>query len=215
MAPTPPAVRPRRHRQRRLALPLSGDSRSTLDPFGEPSGSGKDLDQTLGEWTGDAKRAYVAAHACWDQAARDMHAEIARLQVVSVIAVGALAEHLITSVTIGVVHAPNVRILQAATEGEDFDQVLRDWNDPSSEAPDGEDLESKVRKIAQDLGYTQKEIDEAIHAVKGHSDWRGLGDNRNPDVVVDLRTGEVYPKTKDGVGESSLGNILDHLPERE
>ena len=39
----------------------------------------KDLERTLAEWTGDAQLAYAEAHACWDQAARDMHAELARL----------------------------------------------------------------------------------------------------------------------------------------
>jgi hypothetical protein len=138
------------------------------------------------------------------------------LQTVSVIAGGALADQLITAINISVVNAPNVRIMQAATEGEDFDAVLREWQDPSSEAPSQENLESKQSKIARKLagGYTEKEIDDAIHAVKGGDGWRGLGDNTNPDVAVDVKTGEVFPKTKDGIGESSIGNILDHLPPR-
>ncbi|TDD96810.1 hypothetical protein E1298_02185 [Actinomadura rubrisoli] len=40
------------------------------------------------------------------------------LQAVSVIAVGALGEHLISSVTIGAAHVPRLRVLEAATENE-------------------------------------------------------------------------------------------------
>jgi hypothetical protein len=44
--------------------------------------------------------------------------------------------------------------------------------------------------------------------------WRGDGANKNPDVVVDLDTGEVYVKLPGGeVSEDSLGNILDELDE--
>ena len=39
----------------------------------------KNLEQTLAEWTGDAQRAYAEARACWDQSARDLHAELVRL----------------------------------------------------------------------------------------------------------------------------------------
>ncbi|WP_165975259.1 WXG100 family type VII secretion target [Actinomadura rubrisoli] len=39
----------------------------------------KELDRTLAQWDGDAKQAYAVAHARWDKAARDLHAELARL----------------------------------------------------------------------------------------------------------------------------------------
>lgn len=39
----------------------------------------KDLEQTLARWTGEAQRAYAAARVSWDRAARDLHAELARL----------------------------------------------------------------------------------------------------------------------------------------
>lgn len=49
----------------------------------------------------------------------------------------------------------------------------------------------------------------ALHAVEGG------GAQRNPDVVVDLDTGEVYVKLPDGSPSSdSIGNVLDHLRER-
>ncbi len=37
------------------------------------------LEETLAEWTGDAQSAYAEARTTWDQAARDLHAELARL----------------------------------------------------------------------------------------------------------------------------------------
>jgi RHS repeat-associated protein len=70
-------------------------------------------------------------------------------------------------------------------------------------------LVDKVGKIAKSFGRTEKEIRDAIHAVKRNMD-RG-GPVRNPDVKVDLTTGEVYPKTPTGVGDS-IGNIFDYLP---
>lgn len=39
----------------------------------------KELELTLADWSGDAQRAYAVARASWDQSARDLHAELARL----------------------------------------------------------------------------------------------------------------------------------------
>ncbi|MBO2447352.1 WXG100 family type VII secretion target [Actinomadura barringtoniae] len=38
-----------------------------------------DLEQSLAEWDGDARRAYAKARDRWDKSARDLHAELARL----------------------------------------------------------------------------------------------------------------------------------------
>ncbi len=38
------------------------------------------LAQTLTQWTGDAQEAYAEAYAIWNRAARDQHAELARLR---------------------------------------------------------------------------------------------------------------------------------------
>jgi hypothetical protein len=71
-------------------------------------------------------------------------------------------------------------------------------------------MTDKVGKIATDLGRTAKEVKDAIHKVK-----QGMPRDapiRNPDVVVDTSTGEVYPKTQGaGIGDS-IGNIRDYLP---
>lgn len=59
----------------------------------------------------------------------------------------------------------------------------------------------KLRCSRQSLRRSQEEIKDAIHAVK-----KGLprgGPVRNPDVVVDTVTGEVYPKISGaGLGDS-------------
>jgi WXG100 family type VII secretion target len=39
----------------------------------------KNLERNLADWTGEAQRAYAATRASWDQATRDLHAELARL----------------------------------------------------------------------------------------------------------------------------------------
>ncbi len=74
------------------------------------------------------------------------------------------------------------------------------------------ELTGSIGRLADDLGYTSREIRDAIHAAK-----RNLppGAQRNPDVLVDLKTGEIYPKLPSGsAAEDSIGNIVDYLPER-
>ncbi len=71
---------------------------------------------------------------------------------------------------------------------------------------------SSVGKIAQHYGVKPAAVREAIHEIKAEAAWRGLGSNKNPDVVVDLDTGEVHVKLPDGsVSEDSIGNIEDSL----
>lgn len=132
------------------------------------------------------------------------------LQAVGAITAGVLADHIITSVTIGAAGVPDLRILEAELD----DSVLREWKNLSEDPPDAGDLEGDVRNIADELGYTPDQINDAIHGVKNDADWRGLGGNRNPDVVVDIKTGEVYPRTPSGVGDDSIGNIKDYLPKK-
>jgi len=62
-----------------------------------------------------------------------------------------------------------------------------------------------VGKLANQFGYTTKQIRIAIHAVK-----RGAAFPGNPDVVID-GAGEVYPVGSDGVAGDSIGNIFEHL----
>ncbi len=64
-------------------------------------------------------------------------------------------------------------------------------------------------KIAQAIGRSVKQVKDAIHKVKGAL-GRG-GPRKNPDVVVDQQTGNVYPKTPDGGVGELIGNIFDYL----
>ncbi|MFK3983456.1 hypothetical protein ACI2K4_24110 [Micromonospora sp. NPDC050397] len=99
----------------------------------------------------------------------------------------------------------------------------RDGRDPGSDRDDerpppdtqggtpGERLHGEAN-IAGRLNRTQREIADAIHAVKNQPGWRGLGGNRNPDVSVDPVTGEVYPQLPDGTpADDSIGNLFDYL----
>ena len=71
-------------------------------------------------------------------------------------------------------------------------------------------LTKNINKIAKKLGKSQAEVRDAIHQVKRALD-RG-GPVRNPNVKVDISTGEVYPiiKGSKDVGDS-IGNIFDYL----
>lgn len=73
-----------------------------------------------------------------------------------------------------------------------------------------QNLPDKISKIASQTGRSQKEIAKAIEQVKQQGLPKGTG-VRNPDVRVDPRTGEVYPKTPEGGVGDSIGNIFDHL----
>jgi len=68
-------------------------------------------------------------------------------------------------------------------------------------------LTARIGKIALTLGRSVDEIKKAIHAVKRVADFEG-----NPDVLIDLATGEVYPQTVLGEIGDSIGNIFDFLP---
>ncbi|WP_330249773.1 hypothetical protein OG874_26095 [Nocardia sp. NBC_00565] len=97
------------------------------------------------------------------------------------------------------------KVLLNADDSEDI-------NTDSSGAFTTASLTTKVNKIASHYGVPAQEVREAIHKIKAQGAWRGDGANKNPDVVVDLDTGEVYVKLPGGeVSEDSLGNILDEL----
>lgn len=56
-------------------------------------------------------------------------------------------------------------------------------------------------------------VKDAIHAAKGKY-LKGSytkGGERNPDVEVDLKTGEIYPRYEDGHFGDSIGNIHGYL----
>lgn len=73
-------------------------------------------------------------------------------------------------------------------------------------------LTDKPGNIANKLGRSVDEVKKAIEQVKQGTGWRSGTNNRNPDVIVDTDTGEVYPKTSDGGMGDSIGNINDYLP---
>lgn len=72
-------------------------------------------------------------------------------------------------------------------------------------------LLTRPNQIAQKTGYSTRQIKDAIHAVK--NEIQG-GFRLNPDVGVDINTGETYVQLPGGgMSEDSIGNIFDYLPE--
>ena len=74
-------------------------------------------------------------------------------------------------------------------------------------AEGGDGYTDSVGKIASEAGMTEAAVKDAIHRVKA-----GMGRNtgqRNPDVVVNPKTGDVRPKGPKGKPSDSIGNIFD------
>lgn len=80
----------------------------------------------------------------------------------------------------------------------------------SSGSGSGANLSSRPSQIADRLRFSVREVKDAIHAVK--TNMPRSGPVRNPDVMVDLETGEVYPQLEHGGVGDSIGNIFDYLP---
>lgn len=68
-----------------------------------------------------------------------------------------------------------------------------------------------VSRLAQLFNRTKQQIQGAIEQCKQHGLPRS-GPVRNPNVVVDTTTGEVYPITSSGGIGDSIGNISSYLP---
>jgi len=83
-------------------------------------------------------------------------------------------------------------------------------NDPNNWKNDNKNYSDKENTIAQRTGYTKQQVKDAIHQVKQNIP-RTVA-NKNPDVVVNTTTGEVYPKLSGGRVGDSIGNIFHYLP---
>jgi hypothetical protein len=77
-------------------------------------------------------------------------------------------------------------------------------------------LTTDPKKIAKQFGVPRKHVNDAIHELKNDAkEIRANGRNNNPDVVVDLETGDVFVKLPGGqASEESIGNIRDYLPSK-
>jgi hypothetical protein len=69
---------------------------------------------------------------------------------------------------------------------------------------------NRPSQIADSFGASERDVRAAIERIKQDNLPRG-GPIRNPDVVVDLRTGEVYPQLPNGGRGDSIGNLHDYL----
>ena len=85
-------------------------------------------------------------------------------------------------------------------KAEGVDDVAGDSAEPSRPA-------DRIGQIADETGLTAEEVRDKIHEAKENLP-RDTG-VRNPDVVVDLDDGEIYPKIPGGGYGDSIGNIYD------
>ena len=81
-----------------------------------------------------------------------------------------------------------------------------DPNDPDQKS---KNVTNNPKKVAEKFGLTEKQVNRAIHKLK--NDLPGHAKSSNPDVRVDLRTGEVHPVGPGGRLGDSIGNVLDAL----
>lgn len=70
-------------------------------------------------------------------------------------------------------------------------------------------LRADGKQLAELFNRNKKAIEDAIHKCKQNLPRNAA--ERNPDVVVDKVSGEVYPLLKNGRLGDSIGNILDAL----
>ena len=80
-------------------------------------------------------------------------------------------------------------------------------SDETSETDEPGRTSSSIGAIAQETGMTEREVKDAIHDAKRDIP-KGTA-QRNPDVIVDLDTGEIHPVANDGTVGDSIGNIYD------
>ncbi len=64
---------------------------------------------------------------------------------------------------------------------------------------------ASIGQIAKETGLSEREVKDRIHEAK--NDIPKGTEQRNPDVVVDLNTGEIHPVSEDGTVGDSIGNI--------
>ncbi len=73
-------------------------------------------------------------------------------------------------------------------------------------------LTSNPVQIANRLGHTLKDVNNAIHKAKEFSKFGGS--RKNPDVLVDIDTGDIFIKDPaTGNAAELIDNIFDYLPE--
>jgi len=73
---------------------------------------------------------------------------------------------------------------------------------------DKRNLTDRPGRIADIFGLTDKEVRDRIHEEKKNMvPGATKGGKKNPDVLVDLITGEIYPKGPGGSIGDSIGNI--------
>lgn len=76
---------------------------------------------------------------------------------------------------------------------------------------DSRRLSKSYRQIADAFNATVADVRDAIHAAKRYGHFGGA--RSNPDVMIDLNTGEIYVDLGNGqASNDSIGNLQDYLP---
>jgi len=69
-------------------------------------------------------------------------------------------------------------------------------------------------QIASKMGYTVTQINDAIHAVKRDPVVRAAAGRNNPDIGIEIETGDVFIQLGGGnFSGDAIGNLFDHLPQ--
>ena len=93
----------------------------------------------------------------------------------------------------------------------DTSPLLSEGVDEADDATNGSEglgrSSGSIFQIAQETGLTEHEVRDNNHDAKRHLP-KSTG-HRNPDVVVDLDTGEIYPDGPGNTYGDSIGNIYD------
>ncbi|MBI2528478.1 MAG: hypothetical protein HYV93_21155 [Candidatus Rokubacteria bacterium] len=98
---------------------------------------------------------------------------------------------------------------QQGQKGQDSTPASPPSPDPNDPDPTSKNVTNNPKRVAEKFGLTEKQVNRAIHKLK--NDLPGHAKSSNPDVKVDLRTGEVYPIGPSGRLGDSIGNVLDAI----
>ena len=105
-------------------------------------------------------------------------------------------------------------VLMSPPSDDTADETDQNGNQTSEENNSDKDnrkLTDRTGKIAKETGNKVSDVESAIHEVKRK--LPKTGSLRNPNVQIDLNTGEVYPEIDGRPADDSIGNIFDYLPD--
>lgn len=207
---------------------VTQDTNPGFQPFGFAGGlydrdtkltrfGARDYDPEVGRWTskdpngfgGDQTNLYSYSYSDpINFADPDGRVAIAAVGILIVPGVGELVlTAAAVTIVVGFIAYEGPQIYHALSEKpKDEDADVKD--EPGS-CPNEENLLKKPGHIADELGFSVDEINDAIHEAK--KKMPKTVKVRNADVGVDPNTGEIYPIHPETGPGDSIGNIFDFL----